>query len=94
MNKTFIKYNSNFKFYYNDLNGSNSVIAANLADNLDSADKCGRTALIHSVLSERIEICDMLLKASVDINKQDILGRTALHWAAIKVYHYLGLFLN
>ena len=40
---------------------------------------------MYCVLGDRLECAEMLTKANADVNKQDIGGRTALHWAAHKV---------
>ena len=42
---------------------------------------------MYCVLGDRLECAEMLLKANADVNKKDIGGRTALHWAAHKVAH-------
>ena len=53
--------------------------------NVDVGDKFGRTPLMFCVLSDRLECAELLIKAGADVNKKDIGGRTALHWAAHKV---------
>lgn len=53
--------------------------------NIDVTDRFGRTALAYSVLGDRPDCAELLLKTGADINKKDILGRTALHWAVLKV---------
>ena len=67
-------------------------VSANARD-IDSGDKFGRTPLMFCVLSDRSECAELLLKAGAEINKKDIGGRTALHWAAHKVrtFHLLVL---
>lgn len=52
---------------------------------IDAGDKFGRTPLMYCVLGDRMECAEMLIKAGADVNKQDIGGRTSLHWAAHKV---------
>ena len=59
-------------------------LSAHVRD-LDSGDKFGRSPLMYCVLGDRLECAEMLLKANADVNKKDIGGRTALHWAAHKV---------
>ena len=48
-------------------------------------DKFGRSPLMYCVLSDRLECAELIIKAGADVNKKDIGGRTALHWAAHKV---------
>ena len=40
---------------------------------------------MYCVLGDRMECAEMLIKASCDVNKRDIGGRTSLHWASHKV---------
>jgi len=48
---------------------------------LDDMDEYGFTPLIESVITERPAVAEELIRRGVDINKEDVLGRTALHWA-------------
>ena len=61
---------------------------------MDSGDKFGRTPLMFCVLGDRIECAELLIKAGTDVNRKDIGGRTALHWAAHKVEMKLELCLT
>eukprot|EP00794_Sanderia_malayensis_P017324 gene17324-19057_t len=54
-------------------------------DDKDKGDKIGRTPLIFSILGDRYECAEALIKSGVDVNRTDVDERTALHWAA-----YLG----
>ena len=50
---------------------------------------------MYCIFGDRPECVEMLIKANVDINKKDIGGRTALHWAAHKGnFKCLKLLLN
>lgn len=48
---------------------------------LDDIDEFGFTPLIESVLMRRTDITAALLERGVVVNKPDVTGRTALHWA-------------
>lgn len=48
---------------------------------LDDIDGYGFTPLIESVITRQPHIADALVKRGVDVNKPDVTGRTALHWA-------------
>ncbi len=50
-------------------------------DSLDDIDEYGFTPLIESVITRQIHITKLLLDRGVAINKPDVTGRTALHWA-------------
>ena len=63
---------------------SHYIASANTKD-IDTGDKFGRTPLMFCVLGDRLECAELLVKAGSDVNKRDIGGRTALHWAAHKV---------
>jgi len=53
--------------------------------NIDAGDKNGRTPLMYCILGERLECAELLLKSGADVNKKGTVGRSALHWAALKV---------
>ena len=50
-------------------------------ESLDDIDEYGFTPLIESVITRQIHIGKLLMNKGVDINKSDVTGRTALHWA-------------
>lgn len=50
-------------------------------ESLDDIDEYGFTPLIESVITRQPPITKLLLDRNVDINKPDVTGRTALHWA-------------
>ena len=50
-------------------------------ESLDDIDEYGFTPLIETVIMEQIETAKLLLARQIDINKPDVIGRTALHWA-------------
>lgn len=50
-------------------------------DSLDDIDEYGFTPLIESAITRQIHIAKLLINRGVDINKPDVTGRTALHWA-------------
>ena len=52
---------------------------------VDVVDRFDRTPLVYSVLGDRPICAELLLKSGADIDRKDVLGRTALHWAAHKV---------
>lgn len=64
--------------------GSLEQIAAYLAQGEDknAIDEYGFTPLIESVLVDRIDVAKYLLSEGVLLDKPDLTGRTALHWAA------------
>ncbi len=49
---------------------------------LDDIDEYGFTPLIESIITHQPRITAELIRRSVSINKPDVIGRTALHWAA------------
>lgn len=49
---------------------------------LNAIDEYGFTPLIQTVLVNRIELAELLLAKGVQVDKPDLTGRTALHWAA------------
>ncbi len=50
-------------------------------DSLDDIDEYGFTPLIESAITRQTHIAKLLLDRGVDVNKPDVTGRTALHWA-------------
>lgn len=48
---------------------------------LDDIDEYGFTPLIETAITRQANIAEVLLARKVDINKPDVTGRTALHWA-------------
>lgn len=50
--------------------------------NPDAADAEGKTGIIHGVINGRRGVVSLLLEESADINLQDKLGKSALHYAA------------
>jgi hypothetical protein len=48
---------------------------------LDDMDEYGFTPLIESIITHQPHITQELIRRGVDINKPDVVGRTALHWA-------------
>ncbi|KAF6016449.1 hypothetical protein EB796_025241 [Bugula neritina] len=48
---------------------------------INATDAGGESALHYAVKSRSLEICEVLLKKGVNVNKQDKCGRTALHTA-------------
>ncbi|XP_067019764.1 inversin-like [Acropora muricata] len=49
---------------------------------LNRGDQFGRTPLVYSVLGDRLNCADLLLKAGAYVGSCDMDGRTPLHWAA------------
>ena len=50
-------------------------------ESLDDIDEYGFTPLIESAITRQLNIAKLLVERKVDINKPDVTGRTALHWA-------------
>jgi hypothetical protein len=50
-------------------------------ENLDNIDEYGFTPLIECAITRQPNIAEQLLALKVDVNKPDVTGRTALHWA-------------
>lgn len=50
-------------------------------ESLDDIDEYGFTPLIETAITCQPNIAGLLLERGVDINKPDVTGRTALHWA-------------
>lgn len=48
---------------------------------LDDIDEYGFTTLIETVICQQPSIAQLLIDRGVDVNKPDVTGRTALHWA-------------
>ncbi|GGI85688.1 Dot/Icm T4SS effector AnkH/LegA3 [Legionella impletisoli] len=48
---------------------------------LDDIDEYGFTPLIEAAITRQVHIAELLIARGVDINKPDVTGRTALHWA-------------
>ncbi len=55
-------------------------------EDINQADKDGRTALYGAAFNGHVEIVAQLLAAGADVNKADYSGSTALYWAALKGY--------
>lgn len=50
-------------------------------ESLDDIDEYGFTPLIETVITRQVHTAELLIGRQVDVNKPDITGRTALHWA-------------
>jgi len=50
-------------------------------ETLDDIDEYGFTPLIETVIASQLEIARALVQAGVEVDKPDVTGRTALHWA-------------
>ncbi len=50
-------------------------------DTLDDIDEYGFTPLIETVITRRLALAEDFIKRGVDVNKPDVTGRSALHWA-------------
>lgn len=69
---------------------ANDIISCRMPDfeehlraggSLDDIDEYGFTPLIESVITRQIHIAELLIGHKVEVNKPDVTGRTALHWA-------------
>ena len=50
-------------------------------DTLDDVDEYGFTPLIETAITRQAHIAELLIVRGVNVNKADVTGRTALHWA-------------
>lgn len=50
-------------------------------ESLDDIDEYGFTPLIETAITRQLPIAEKLIARGVDVNKPDVTGRTALHWA-------------
>ena len=50
-------------------------------ETLDDIDEYGFTPLIETAITRQTHIAELLIARGVDVNKPDVTGRTALHWA-------------
>lgn len=50
-------------------------------ESLDDIDEYGFTPLIETAITRQLHLAKMLIERHVNINKPDVTGRTALHWA-------------
>ena len=83
---------------------ANDIIQGNQPDydyylrqgqSLDDIDEYGFTPLIESIITRRPEITAQLIERRVTVNKPDVMGRTALHWAVDQAEHAVArLLLN
>jgi len=64
-----------------------------LGETLDDIDEYGFTPLIECAIADRLDVAQLLLTRGADVNKADVSGRTALHWAVdnnnLKLTHLL-----
>ncbi|MCH9769814.1 MAG: ankyrin repeat domain-containing protein, partial [Gammaproteobacteria bacterium] len=62
--------------------GSKESVAATLekTDDINILDEYGYTPLIQTAIMDEIDKAKLLVEHGVDLDKQDILGNTALHW--------------
>lgn len=54
-------------------------------ESLDDIDEYGFTPLIETAITRQVNIAKLLIARGVDVNKPDVTGRTALHWAVDNV---------
>ena len=52
---------------------------------VDQPDQFGRTPLMFTVLADRLDCAEVLIKKGANVDARDNGGRTALHWATYKV---------
>lgn len=73
-----------------DMTIANDIISCRVPDvdfylrageSLDDIDEYGFTPLIESAITRQVNIARILIDRGVDVNKPDVTGRTALHWA-------------
>lgn len=50
--------------------------------NINTQDKEKRTPLIHTIIDNKLEMTKILIQKGADVNLQDYIGYTALHYAA------------
>lgn len=50
-------------------------------ESLDDIDEYGFTPLIECAITRQVKTAEQLMARQVDVNKTDVAGRTALHWA-------------
>lgn len=88
LGKRFIKkileiISSHFLFYYSEVKELTSLVTHGV--NINFKDACGNTALIHSILSGRNDIVQMLIDLYADLNIRDTHGCSPITIAAL--YH-------
>ncbi|XP_032218348.2 inversin [Nematostella vectensis] len=54
---------------------------------IDTEDRFGRTPLVYSILGDRVECAEVLLKNGASVSHPDVDRRTPLHWAAYQGNH-------
>lgn len=68
------------------VNGNKSLLQRLLQEEerslINNGDQFGRTPLVYSVLGDRLDCAELLLKAGGNVGSCDMDGRTPLHWAA------------
>ncbi|KAL9957900.1 hypothetical protein ACROYT_G034855 [Oculina patagonica] len=67
------------------VNGNKSLLQRLLQEDdrglINKGDQFGRTPLVYSVLGDRLDCAELLLKAGANVSECDMDGRTPLHWA-------------
>lgn len=65
------------------INGDQEIVIKLLeTEDINDLDEYGFTPLIETVIVNNIELAELLLARNVDVDKGDVSGRSALHWAA------------